>query len=214
MNRFDNVKLVFVDKENYYLVGERFGTSHKYSLLGGHVEQGEKHWFTTASRELEEETNEVFLIEYRNRKYELVIADLYTMPMSQPEFLFSRYQLYVVFKVDGYFQDYIDDLRIRFGKNQDEYLFYILFLLNDTFPQISISTWMKIYDEYTLSKRNNPKLNKMLQDLHLDSREIKFIYKYFDKLTARMEMDNINIARLSELKSSRGLYQRDILSEL
>jgi hypothetical protein len=212
MNNFDNVKLIFIDKENQFLVGEKYGTSHKYSLFGGHRDKKDNHWFVTAKRELEEESANLFSIEYTpEKKYEFIIDDLFTIPLDLMDIYKSKRKLYVIFRADTYFKDYIDYWRIQFGQFQDGKVIGRLFQLYDFYPDISFTTWLKLANKYSPRK---DRLQKEFKSLGLGQEDIKYVTQIFEDISVHIENDAINVASLNELLASNGLYEREILEIL
>ena len=214
ISRFDNVKLVIRDLYDQFLVGEKYGTSHRFSLFGGHREKKEKHWFETAKRELEEESCGLFSIEYTpDRVYQLVIQDRYAIAMKLIFIEKVKQTIYMGFEADINFANYIDDLRKEFALSQDAMVLGLLFELYDTYPDISLITWFKWVQLYD-PRKTNSKLNKAYKDLDMGPKDIKYVNDRIEQIVARMEMDQINMATYQEMVASNGLYQREILQNL
>ena len=209
MTDFNNVKLIIKDKHNHYLVGRKYDTDFNFSSIGGHKELHETIYETMA-REFNEETSKVLEIVFEDNKIYFA-DDVHLYPVQMKKMFKKGKQIYIVLQLNVDLRKYIGKWRNQFITNQQNLVMKEISSLHKRFPSISEFKWL----EYVLRFKNdwtNTKFNNLLSNHGFTKTKINELIQELKELGYYLEMDNLELVSAQDLKSSNGIYERDILN--
>jgi hypothetical protein len=205
---FDNVKFLLKDKNGKFLVGKRLDSLIPYSAIGGKRESGESE-LETLNRELYEESSNVLKLIRRS-------GNLYLIANNQKPYKILpnikqknvNKQVYYLMETDSDLSKDILTIHQLFKSNQNELVNQAFKTLRNKLPD-EISD-LQIY-EWIIRFRNHynsPYLKLILQNLGFKERDMKSIIDFIQNVGVSLEMDELALIDLSDLKN--GLYEQGI----
>jgi 8-oxo-dGTP pyrophosphatase MutT (NUDIX family) len=208
---FDNVKVLIQDINQKYLVGRRYDTKFKYSTLGGHKERGEDI-LQTMSRELQEETSGVLKILKEEDRY--FLADKkYKYPIEISDIVQSGKQIYILIYTPYDLENYIDNWKIQFSKNQEKIIMDEISQLRERYPDVPVMQWFEYFFKFK-DDYSNKDLNVVLNNMGFNKIQIRKLISEFEEIGYFLEMDDLELVGLKDLQEANGLFERNFVKML